>query len=296
MTKLKRLSWLTVAGMLTLFCSECGRQDGVRRALRQYQSRNVVKNSKGNLFRVADYRLTYSEDGGKTWTKAGTIPALGYAVWGYSLACGEYDVLYFAQAGWGKGTKAIYVSRSSDGGRTWTDPIEANDETEAQRTDPEIACRGENVFVVWQETGGGPAEMSRPSGIYFSSSFDGGRTWDEDIWIRGGEDPSIIVGEDGNIYLTYVGGEKLNIMYISYSEDNGRSWHSETTGERLMIIKEPYVVLVGSTLYLFCQAALPSLSMVDLGSEIDFQTYYMTSKDRGKSWRTMVELKQEGGD
>jgi len=297
MTRLKGVSWIIIAGMLVVFCSECGRQDTIDQALKQYQSRNVVRDSEGNLFRVEDYHLTYSEDGGRTWMAASTISALGYAVWGHSLVCGDDDVLYFAQAGAGKGRKAIYVSRSLDGGRTWTVPVVANDKTWAQRTDPKLACKGENIFIVWLERGerGAPG-LVRPSGIYFSRSFDGGRTWDEDTWLREGEDGSVTVAEDGTIYLTYVGSEKLSIVYLSYSDDNGRSWHSETTGERLMIIKEPYVIPIGRTIYLFCQAVLPSLSHVDLAAEIDFQTYYMTSKDRGKSWSSMVEFKEEGVD
>ena len=297
MTKQKKISWLIMAGLLALFSSECGRQDRIEQALRQYQSRSVVKDSKGDLFRVEDYRLSSSDDGGRTWIGVSTIPALGYAAWGYSLACGDDDVLYFAQVGVGRGKKAIYVSRSLDGGRTWIDPTEANDEMWAQRTDPKLACKGENVFVVWLERGGrGPAGLARPSGVYFTCSFDGGRSWDENIWIRGGEDHSIIVGEDGTIYLTYLGSKELNIIYLTYSDDNGRTWHSETTSERLMIIKEPYVILSGSTLYLLCQAALPSFSPVDLGAETDLQTYYLTSKDGGRSWSNMVELKEEGGD
>ena len=296
-TKLKKVSWLIMAGLLVLFFSDCNRQDRIEQAFRQYQTRAIVRDSKGNRFRVEDYRLAFSDDGGGTWIGVSTIPSMGYAAWGYSLACGDDDVFYFAQVGVGRGKKAIYVSRSSDGGRTWIGTVVANDEIWAQRTDPKLACKGENVFVVWLERGGrGAAGLARPSGIYFSRSFDGGRTWDEDTWLREGEDGSITVAEDGTIYLAYVGSERLNIIYLSYSDDNGGNWHSETTGERLMIIEEPYVIPAGPTIYLFCQAVLPSLSNVDIGAKIDYQTYYLTSKDRGKSWSNMVELKEEGGD
>lgn len=297
MMKLKKVSWLIMVGMLVLFSSECDRQDRIEQALRQYQSRTVVRNSKGKLFRVEDYRLTSSDDGGRTWIGLSTIPSMGYAVWGYSLACGDDDVLHFAQVGVGKGKKAVYVSRSLDGGKTWIGPVVANDEIWAQREDPEIISKGEKVFVVWVERSErGPTGVVRPSGVYFSCSFDGGRSWDEDAWLREGEDPSIVVGEDRTIYLTYVGSKRLNIIYISYSENNGRSWNSETTGERLVIIKEPYVIPVGSTLYLFCQAVVPSFAHITPGARLDYQTYYLTSNDRGKSWSNMIEWKEEGRD
>jgi len=281
-----------MCALFTALICGCGKERGIEQVLSQYESRTMGLDSKGTLYRVKDYRLSFSEDNGKTWTESGAIPSRGYAVWGHSLACGEEGVFYFAQIGTGKGKKAVYVSKSVDGGMTWTPPTVANDDVWAQRVHPRIVVKGREVFAVWQElTQRSPTGEGRPSGVYFSGSFDGGMSWTEDTWIRGGEDVWITIGEDGIIYLTYLGGDRHNIIYLSYSEDKGRSWNSETTGELgLIVVKEPYAISVGGCVYLFFQTTkLTSIHLVP-GAKLDYEMYYLETDDKGKSWSRMISL------
>ena len=199
----------------------------------QYRERNLIKDSKGNQYKIVykskisqGYRcdiFVYKSTDGQNWKRVGTFPVSGYEVyeaWGYFLTSGDKNDLALVYVGTGKGKKAVYFTKFTDNGNTWTKPIPINDSIRAERSYPEIAMEGRNVFVAWLEE-----SESRPSGIYFCNSDDDGENWSKDTYIRKGEDLSFRVGPDGRIWLTYVGGKRKNIIYLSYSLDKGKRWH-----------------------------------------------------------------------
>jgi len=72
---------------------------------------------------------------------------------------------------------AILVSRTTDGGRTWTDPITVLQDTDPFFNDKEAITADPNdarfAYLVWDRlssSGGGPT--------YFSRTIDGGATWE----------------------------------------------------------------------------------------------------------------------
>jgi len=268
----------------------CDREKGTGPLLAQYENRARVSDRDGRLYRLQGYNLRTSVDEGRTWRELGAVPARGYPVWGYSLACGDDGVLYFAHVGAGKGKKAVFISKSSDGGETWTTPSAVNEDVWAQRTDPVIMLRGRDVYVAWVERSEkGPTGEERPEGVYVNSSSNGGLDWGRDTWMREGEDCWLSTGDDEAIYLAYIAGERQDMVFISRSRDKAKTWESETTGEIWMMIKEPCVLPVGETLYLFFRGSKPAFADLSPGKRLEYRTYLTVSKDGGETWTRAVE-------
>lgn len=306
--KIKRtIGLILIVGSLVLSLSGCGEKREF--FLSQYRGRNLVMDSDGNQYRIAfktkfphgygDEISVYKSTDGQNWERVSTIPAFGYEVyevWGYSLVSDGRNTLGFVYIGTGKGKKAVYFTKSLDNGNTWTKPVPVNDDIRAQRNYPEIAIREKNIFVAWlEESEGSVFGEGRPSGIYFCSSDDGGENWSEDVRLREGEDISIKVGPDGGIWLVYVGGKRQNIIYLSYSKDNGKNWYSETTGELPVMVKDPYIAFAGRSIYLIFQGARPNISHLIPGSKLDYYVYYLKSDDEGRRWSKMIKIEGKGG-
>ena len=297
--RIKRPVGLILIGyLLVLSFSGCTKKNDF--LLPQYRERNLVRDSKGNQYKVV-YKskfphsygcdiFIYRSADGQNWKRVGMVPVSGYEVyeaWGYSLTSGDKNDLALVYVGTGKGKKAIYFTKSTDNGNTWTKPIPINDDVRAERSYPEIIMEGRNIFVAWLEE-----SESRFPGIYFCSSDDGGENWSKDIYIRKGEDIFFKIGPDGRIWLTYVGGERKNIIYLSYSLDNGKRWHTETTGELPLMVKEPYLTFKGKCLYLIFQGASPTSLL--LSSRLNYRIYYLKSPDEGKTWSEIIKIKEKG--
>lgn len=87
---------------------------------------------------------------------------------GYGAACGAAFAV-----GATCFTDQLLVSRSGDGGETWSEPtvvVEDRPKTIKQFSDPSVAPDG-TVYVTWVE------EEGEDGTVYLSSSTDGGRTW-----------------------------------------------------------------------------------------------------------------------
>lgn len=223
----------------------------------------LVRSSKGDFFMTTFIYPTFpsateahdaiavfkSTDDGATWQEIARIPSFGtYGVWGYDLAIGEDDRLYFT---WVAGVydadkpqpfKAIMFSRSDDGGRTWTEPIYVNDVAIGQRWFPVMSVWGENVYIAWLDSirhGPGPPARTMQQDVYFAKSADRGETWSANITLETALDrkdsasgmPSICVGADGTIYCAYFSMRKhekrnrnVGGYWIAKSTDRGETF------------------------------------------------------------------------
>ena len=264
-----------LVSLLCALCFGCSGSLDTNELLRMYKGRTTVSTAQGVLYRLEDYDLLKSDDTGRNWSRVGSVPARGYPVWGAALSCGADDVLHFAHVGTAEGKKAVYISTSSDGGETWTGPTAVNDDAWAQRTDPTVVAGGRDVFVAWEERSQrDPSDGERPGGIYVTRSRDGGVEWGQDTWMREGEDCWLSLADNGTLYLVYIGGEKHNILYVSYSEDRGKTWRSEATGEvGMMVIREPCALSASGTLYLVFQGARPTFAHLSPGKKLDYQVH-----------------------
>lgn len=160
--------------------------------LKRYGEQNAAKDEEGNQYKTVckskfpqdygEYIFLYKSTDGQNWDKIGEIPTDGYEyyeAWGYSFAYGGKGVFGGVFIGIGKGKKAVYFSKSVDNGITWSKPVPINDDITGQRSSPKIAIKGKNIFVTWIEE-----SKERPSGIYFCSSYDGGKSWGKNVWRR----------------------------------------------------------------------------------------------------------------
>ncbi|RKY31488.1 MAG: hypothetical protein DRP67_02510 [Candidatus Omnitrophota bacterium] len=290
------LNRIIVAGIL-IFLSACSKNPSF---LAEYQSRYVVKDGDGNQYKVVyksrspygcDIFVYKSLDGGK-WEKAGIIPFHeSYQSWGYFLTWCD-GILYFVFIGEENGKKWVYFSKSLDGGNRWSIPLRVNDDVDGERRYPKIASIGKDIFVIWiEENEGFGREKGRKSGIYFCSSSDGGERWGRDKWIGKGEDTWISVDKSGTVYVAYIGGKRKNIIFLSYSEDKGKTWHTETTGGLPLMVKEPYILSLNKTIYLVFQGTRPDLFNLIPGTKLDYQIYYLKSEDKGKNWSKIIRVK-----
>ena len=134
---------------------------------------------------------------------------------------------------------AIFVSKSSDKGKTWTtSPVTAHD-----------FKIGSFVTVVWSPKGGPQGTLHAVSDgyenpsiagytdIYYYRSTDGGATWterknvtdDDPKQVFGQVYPNIAVAPDGRVDIAFFDtrndpGTRSNDVYYTSSSDNGTTW------------------------------------------------------------------------
>ena len=118
---------------------------------------------------------------------------------------------------------ALTISRSSDGGETWTDPAVVIDDPAVILNDKEAITvdptRPGHVYLVWARFVGVSVIL------YLSKSTDGGDTWAPPLPMAtistGGQGNEILVTPDGTLVdIFYSGGTLYNIR----STDAGMTW------------------------------------------------------------------------
>jgi hypothetical protein len=149
------------------------------------------------------------------------------------------------------GNSEIFFSVSHDDGETFSIPLNISESTGASQF-PQIACEGNNVYVVWQDTIDGNFE------IFFARSADGGQTFStpDNISENSGNSgsPQITV-EGNNVYVVWVDNTSttpLNTfdIFFARSTDGGQTFStpdniSENTGNS----NSPQISSEGNNVY-----------------------------------------------
>jgi hypothetical protein len=133
----------------------------------------------------------YSTDGGRSFTDGGTLPNRpGFANFGDPwLTADRAGRMYYATLAYGGnvGNLEVGVSRSADGGRSWTAPVLAspnNDhlfyfgdkEAVTAGRDPKVAGR-DNLYLAWDDISLDPSNGQATTGLPVATSTDQGRSW-----------------------------------------------------------------------------------------------------------------------
>lgn len=254
--------------------------------------------------RALNYSASF--DGGVTWTE-GTLPNLTEATGGLWeratdpwVAFGPNDRVYFASLMFNQSTpdNAIGVSTSTDGGRTWTSPVEVL-RSEADFNDKEAVVADSypdspyfgNVYAAWDRNKGQGGQFVAQQ-LLVARSTDGGMTWNKPKKVRRkGVNIGAIprVGPDGTIYLTWAGGSisppRLRVFF-SKSTDGGDSWSQPV---KLGAIRSVGVRHVRAGEILPSFAVNPSsgdlyIAWEDARWTGTDQATLIYSRDRGESW------------
>ncbi len=189
-----------------------------------------------------------SHDGGATYTSVRLDPEkAGLALPGGGTVTPNGDV-YVAWAGYLSGRQKapvnLYLTRSSDGGATWTDiPLDLS--APAPDCPPDYGCgwaylgaqaivasdAASNVYALWNagETKEGPQR------IYFARSTDDGATWSARQDVSTAPDgiahafPAIVGGAEGDVRIAWMDARAGNVWntYYRSSTDGGATWTAE---------------------------------------------------------------------
>jgi hypothetical protein len=189
-----------------------------------------------------------SLDGGKTWEadhipiiEHPTAPGVPWEDKPYIVADngkGPYaGNLYVGWTRWTLTDSEILLSRSTDGGKTWSKPIEIDDHPGLPRDDngalegfAAVAAPDSTLYAVW----------SSGEGIVLTSSHDGGRTFSRPHRIvrtapimfavqtleRANGFPQIAMdAKSGRLYVTWSDYRNGDLdVFCAASSDNGKTW------------------------------------------------------------------------
>jgi len=123
----------------------------------------------------------------------------------------------------------IKFTRSTDGGLTWSSPVELSKAPYNYVSDPDITVDHlGNIIVVWQSDGGMASD-----GVYLTRSSDGGVTWGTPVRCEPNgapsnydrKDPAVTVDAAGNIIITYIVDDGSgNVQAAIMKSVGGQSW------------------------------------------------------------------------
>jgi hypothetical protein len=197
--------------------------------------------------------VTYSHDGGATFTevKMNHNAKLGWSLGGGGAITSNGNVFFawdgYEGSGGAKGKVNLYVSKSVDGGATWTTTL-----LDVSTSPPDCSAfdcgwaflgaaitmsadASDHLYVLWN-AGSAPRGPER---IYFASSGDGGASWsarqDVSTAPAGSQHafPAIVAGGNGDVRIAWMdaraangGMDRWNVYYRS-SSDGGATWSGE---------------------------------------------------------------------
>lgn len=187
----------------------------------------------------------YSSDGGASFTDGGCIPfpAGGVSFGDPTVTVGPTGIFYYGQVVEdAKGDEYMSVSRSTDGGKTWAQPINASPKVHPGHSGVPFQDKD------WLSLGINPSDHAQfilyaswthftrtTATIQISHSTDGGGTWSApaDLQTSAGVQGSYTTEDpvSGKAYAFWVNfGKGLNIDLVeSISADGGQTWGSART-------------------------------------------------------------------
>jgi hypothetical protein len=230
--------------------------------LQRGTDKDILAARGGNVYLVYHTQekifASVSHDGGATWSTHNLVGTTNSSL-GVSLPSGgaidSKGNAYFAwngenNPGQAKGTKNLYVTRSSDGGRTWT-----TSRVDVSQPAYQCGCPGwdywgpqiglavdarDRLFVLW----GAAHTSSGLQRMYFARSTDGGATWNGRTDVSrapaGANDlfPALAARGDGDVRIAWMddrngfdtGADDPNArwnVYYRSSSDAGTTWSAE---------------------------------------------------------------------
>jgi hypothetical protein len=193
--------------------------------------------------------VSASRDGGMTFTSTTVNPngKLGWSLAGGGTVTPDGGV-YFSWAGYeqnggAKGTVNLFVSKSADGGATWTNRV--LDVSAAPPDCSDYLCgwaylgaqatlasdEAGTLYALWNS-----GTVARgPERVYFARSEDGGATWSSKVDVSRAPAgsahafPAIVAGEQGDVRISWMDARQAPLwnVYHRRSSDGGARFTPE---------------------------------------------------------------------
>jgi hypothetical protein len=192
----------------------------------------VAKVIPGRRFPAAALRFVRSIDAGKTWSTPVTVT--DDSVFGshnfHALHVAQDGSLYASWLDGRQGKSATYMTRSTDGGKTWAPNtrVAAGESCPCCRTAIATDTTGA-LYIAWRQVFPGNVRD-----IVVARSADRGTTWDEpvrvhaDQWVFPGcphAGPSMQIDAKERLNIAWwTGKEGMAGVYYARSADAGRTW------------------------------------------------------------------------
>lgn len=212
-------------------------------APQQPQQPQVMIDGKGTIhlvFGVGDeIRYCRLDDAGKTFAEAISLPKVNAMSLGMRrgprIAVTDSAICVTAIGGkQGKGRDGdLLAMRSTDDGKTWSEPIAVNDTTGAAREGLHAMAAGpkDTLCCVWLDL------RTKKTEIMASTSKDGGKTWGKNTLVYRSPDgsvcecchPSVTIDAQGKTYVQWRNSMAgARDIYVATSADGGKKFGKAT--------------------------------------------------------------------
>lgn len=212
-------------------------------APQQPQQPQIAVDSGGAIhvvFGIGDsVRYRRSDDGGKTFSDPLSLPLVNAMSLGMRrgprIAVTDSTICVTAIGGkQGKGRDGDLLSLvSSDGGKTWSEPVIVNDTADAAREGLHAMAAGpkNSLCCVWLDL------RTKSTEIMASTSKDGGKTWSKNATVYRSPDgsvcecchPSVAIDPKGGVVVQWRNSlSGARDLYVASSGDGGRTFGDAT--------------------------------------------------------------------
>jgi BNR repeat-like domain len=185
----------------------------------------------GRLFDVYARR---SPDGGATWEPEELLSRFPQNLPNDlharpRLVSDGRDRLWVVWVGVRTGRSSIYMNRSTDGGRTWTDPAPLTGDSRSVFAQ-NLLRAGDHMLLVWHDTRTGRDRL------YAVSSSDAGTTWTAPVRVdhlpaaaqADASAPTVLLGPGSDAFVAWQDSRNgRDDIFLARSSDGGRSWTAE---------------------------------------------------------------------
>ncbi len=187
----------------------------------------------------------------------------------FFAAWGSYDS--------GLGIQRILFSTSSDGGATWSAPIEVPSSV-GLFTNPGMAVKNHTVTVVWS------ANVSPAIYIMASTSIDDGATWSSGtvigVSVSNSTQPQVVDDGDTITATWFQTNGSDNLIQVASSTDNGATWNTPTTFSETGSSTFPTLTAGGGVTTVAWSRSLAGSNWIESAS----------SSDQGSTWSAPVNV------
>jgi hypothetical protein len=174
-----------------------------------------------------DIWYAQSTDKGATWSKAKNVSRTPGVSSQPAIACGPKGEIYvcWVDTAAADALPDIFFCASTDGGKTFGDPVDASETPHISAT-PDIAADANGIYLAWADNSTGASSWN----IFFSASRDGGKTWEHPLNVAPtpgqSTEPALAVDE-GRIAVVWrdtTWREWCPDIWLAVSNDHGKSF------------------------------------------------------------------------